>query len=204
MLKDEEITLSKEIPTVLQKLIQRMLTKDPDSRIDLKSVYDVLGVQINRHTREIVNLGKAGPGGASTGDGTTTTGGSNMADVRIEYVDDDGKVLKFKDLKIPYGSSQTVKAEKIKGYYLNETNTKIIQVLSNGYVKTPVTFNYRKELEDSNSDRAKAAVAVIITILVVLLMLYFFFNVAKGCEQERIFKQPADIITLCNEPFQSD
>lgn len=172
VLKNQDITMDDSVPLVLKQLIQKMILRDPDKRISLKSVYDVLGVQIGLYPQVIINLQTARP---SPKDAPSS---KNRRDITINYCDESGKVLRSTILHMPYGTKKIVNALDIYGYELVGPARKEIRVRADGRAETPVVFKYRKEKADTSGRTLAVIYAILILSLLGLIYLYL-----KGTHQ---------------------
>ena len=155
ILRGGSVTLDESIPQVIKQLIQKMISANPDQRIALKQVYDVLGVQIERYPKLVVKLQlKEKPATPKT------------TEVRIEFRTEGGDLLKYRPLKLLYDSKKTVEAEEIKGYQLVGSKTKEIFVDAKGHTTSPVTFSYRKENNAENKNTGRKVLGIIAALFV--------------------------------------
>lgn len=144
LVRGGSVSCDSSIPTVLSQLIMRMISADPSDRLTLKSVYEVLGVQISRSTPSIINLQPV----STVVDETEKT-----VEVRVHFCDDRGKVLKYRTLLIPYGSKRVVEAEEITGYRLVGLKTRELVVDAKGHTNSPVVFEYKPEVEEKKTEK---------------------------------------------------
>lgn len=149
LLRGGEIEIDSSVPLVLRQVITRMLAVKPEDRISLKSVYEVLGVQLDRCPAKLVCLvsdeGKNPPGpGGGTGANPSEPGGTVKREVRVECVDEDGKVIRYRMVKMPTLTYQEIESEKIDGHLVvGETKKNVF--ITKGYGSPQVVqFTYRK------------------------------------------------------------
>ena len=151
ILRGGQITFDNSIPVVLSRLINKMTALDPDQRLPLKVVYEVLCVQKR----------KIKPSQRS-------------AEVKINYCSDKGEVLMYRTLTIPFGTKKTIDAIHIDGYHLKraEVKRKEIWVDIKGNTMSPVIFLYQKD-ENNNW---KTKIFVILVLFLVMSFIMFVYD----------------------------
>lgn len=205
LIRDETITIDKSIPLVLKQLILKMIAKEPDDRISLKSVYDVLGVQIGLYTPNIIKISASELIDTKINPQPQMKEEQKTAEVTIDFRDENGELIKSKTLKIPYGACETVMAERIDGYNATGSRKKEVSVSASGYVMTPVTFTYKKT---QNKGKAKI-IRKLLIILGVLFVLYIvamalLADYAEGSGDYESARQYLNAIPLYTEIFPDE
>ena len=157
LLRGGTVQLDESVPPVLKQLILKMIQADPEERISLKSVYDVLGIQVGLYPPTIVRLPTDSEGKPPASRHTPSPTPPRPAEdaekkreVRINFCGEDGEILQYRTLMLPYGSKKVIEAEEIAGYHLKGLKTKEIVVNSEGYTVSPVTFSYAKNKPGSS------------------------------------------------------
>jgi len=138
LVRGGNVSCDSSIPPVLKQLIMKMISADPNNRLNLQSVYDVLGIQIANTTPSVINL-------QPKEKLISTEKSEEKAEVRINFCDENGRVLKYRTLLIPYGSKKIVEAETISGYHCTGLKTKEIVVDAKGHVTSPIKFEYKND-----------------------------------------------------------
>lgn len=218
LLRGGSVTFDGTVPLVLQQLIKKMIAANPDDRLSLKSVYEVLGVQVEQYPSKIVNLQPrhaaetAVPSRSAARRSTTRTGTkepeteTRETEVRIEYVDDRGDVLRRRSIRVPYGTRKIIEAEEIPGYRRTSMRTKEISVDSKGYTTSPVTFTFKKAYTDEDTEKSEKPRKKrrIIPVLLFFLLLYWVVMYALSMNEYNA-KQYDKAYTYMNAtPFFSD
>jgi len=200
MLLGEPVTVDPDIPLVLKQLILKMTAPEPDNRISLKSVYDVLGVQIGLYPPTILNLQNAAAPERTEVKKHPT---EKQAEVRIEYRDQDGFILQYRIMKLPFGSVNMIDAEEIKGYRLADSSKKEVRVQPDGHVNSPVIFHYAQQYDSAvpakKSGKAWKILLGVGIFLTICLILIFALGQpgraeqgdesAKGCYLTEIMRE---------------
>ena len=167
ILRGGSVDLDASIPPVIRQLIIRMISADPDARISLKQVYDVLGIQVDQYPPTIVNLQPARGGS----DDNNNDGAGGKAELRINCCTESGEILKYRTLLIPYGTKKVIEAEEIRGYHLIGLKTKEVSVDSKGAISSPIIFSYRKDDEQKNWIKVLATVAALFVLYWIIMYL---------------------------------
>ena len=169
------VTMDESLPLVLKQLIQKMIAVRPEDRLTLKSVYDVLGIQVGRYPPTVINLQP--PPRPVIKDPPPA---EKKAEVRIECRTEAGEVLKYRTLKIPYGSSKTIEAEEIAGYHVAGLHTRVVEVDRKGYAASPVVFTYKKDQAGKSEPEEKKARHPFKTLLILAALFAVYWVVMFG------------------------
>lgn len=196
---NEPVTIDETIPLVLRQLILKMIEKDPEKRISLKSVYDVLGVQIGLYPPKIIELVKEEKITPRPEEEKKT------AKVIVKCYDEDGILIRSKTMMIPYGSVKILTAEKIEGYYVTGPQKKEIKVSASGFAETPVTFRYEKENKERKTSKLrKILIALGILFIIYVIVMAVLADSAKGSGDYETANQYLDAIPLYKEIFTDE
>lgn len=201
LLRDGSITLDESIPPVLRQLINKMITAEPDDRLPLKSIYDVLGVQVAHYTPTVINLQPE-----KTVNPPPTPLKEKKVEVRINCCSESGEVLKYRTLKISYGSKKVVEAEDIKGYHIIGLKTKEIEVDSKGFVTSPIVFTYKKndETDVKKNGKGKKALFIILSLFIAYWIIMYSLSMnAYNSSRYNEAKQYMDLTPLFSSFFES-
>ena len=174
LLQEGTISYGESLPLALTQLIKRMLAVNPDDRIELKSVFDVLGIQVQRYSPEFILLK---PDDVAENSGKEGKG--KVATVAIHYCDLRGNLIKAKTVYVPFGTRKTVKAEEIYGYKINGRSEKEIVVDANGFTYSPVTFSYSAIEEPKRKIPLGAVVFGVAVFLFVIYLIAFYSQAAS-------------------------
>ena len=175
VLRGGTVVCDASVPLVLSQLIHRMLAVDPARRIELKTVYDVLGIQLDRIAPKVVNLQRA------RNNSSDAPGPKQVAEVTVNYYSEGGDRLKYRTYKVGYGSKLQVEAEDIEGYRLVSRRFKTLEVDARGNVVKPVSFNYQEttgapaakdEKKRGDTPAKKAVLTIFALFLAYWLLMY--------------------------------
>ena len=174
VLAGESVTLDDSLPLALQKLIMRMLEKDPAARASLQSVYNVLGAQLEQCPMEIVRLTKDAPSEKKPREtGSVGSDAEPTPTLRVRCLDEYGEVLKEKVITCEYGGYTMVMADTVEGYRLSDPYTRNVMVDWHGERKTPLDFRYEPaEKEKPGMNPWMIAAIATAVLFVVILLLY--------------------------------
>ncbi|MBQ9252445.1 MAG: protein kinase [Clostridia bacterium] len=149
----------------------------------------------------------------------------SMAEVRVNCCDENGKLLRYRIFKIPYGTASAIEAEDVDGYFLISAKTKEVKVDTEGKVDSPVKFTYRKkengdreevispvsstdEKDDSSENRNPQKIMKLLLILVAHFVLYWIIMCllsmsALGNFEYEKAKKYMDLTPLFSTVFKS-
>ena len=228
LLRDAEVTMDASVPPVLKQTITGMISVDPDKRISLESVYKILGIQIGLQKVEIIKLpdppkaeeaktprpkdSKPRPSAEKTketpekavSEAKPKDDKNKKAEVQILCYDQKGRTLRYRSLKLPYSTTQTVRAEMIDGYQVISEKAKLIRVLPNGYVDSPVVFVYKKEPAKSAGKAWKAILTMLALFAIYLLVVYILAQISLNKGELENAKRYMDAFPFYKDIFPND
>ena len=158
VLRGGSVVLDESLPLALRMTIMKMLDADPDRRLSLQSVDQVLAEQIKRYparplvviaTRKPPEPGKR-PDERKKDEEARCTDRERIParDVRpitILEVDTKGNTLRSRNVDVAFGGSAVIKARSIEGYRLISDTERKVTVSKTGLVSnSTVRFTYER------------------------------------------------------------